>query len=123
MRIPLISTAADLRPPDPAASPGYDPSMAARPFLGLRTLTVLFMAESLALALFQLPLNLLFDAFASMDQGANLTVQGLLDRGLTPTVDFGYQYGLIPLLAGRAWFALLGRTPRPTRRRCWSSTW
>jgi hypothetical protein len=112
MRIPLISTAPDRPPPDPAAPTGDGPSTTGRPLLGLRTLTVLFMAESLALALLQLPLNLDFEGFASMDQGANLTVQGLLDRGLIPTVDFGYQYGLLPLLAGRAWFALLGRTPQ-----------
>ena len=77
----------------------------------LRTLIAVFMAESLALALLQLPLNLDFSGFALMDQGSNLTVQKLLDRGLIPTVDFGYQYGLLALLIGRSWFALLGRTP------------
>lgn len=46
-----------------------------------------------------------------MDQGANLSVQTLLDRGLVPTVDFGYIYGLLPLLIGRLWFGLLGLTP------------
>ena len=70
------------------------------------------MAESLALALLQLPLSLGFLEFATADQGANLTTQSLLDRGLVPTVDFGYQYGLLPLLIGRSWFALLGRTPQ-----------
>jgi hypothetical protein len=74
-----------------------------------RTLTLLFMAESLALALLQLPQNLSFDGFAILDQGANLKAQQLLDQGLVPTVDFGYVYGLLPLLIGRAWFALLGR--------------
>jgi hypothetical protein len=77
----------------------------------LRTLIAVFMAESLALALLQLPLNLDFGSFALMDQGSNLTAQKLLDRGLIPTVDFGYQYGLLALLIGRSWFALLGRTP------------
>ena len=77
----------------------------------LRTLIALFMAESLALALLQLPLTLDFSSFMLMDQGSNLTVQKLLDRGLIPTVDFGYQYGLLALLIGRTWFALLGRTP------------
>jgi hypothetical protein len=77
----------------------------------LRTLIALFMAESLALALLQLPLTLDFSSFMLMDQGSNLTVQKLLDRGLIPTVDFGYQYGLLALLIGRTWFALLGQTP------------
>jgi hypothetical protein len=30
---------------------------------------------------------------------------------LVPTVDFGYPYGLLPLLSGRLWFGLLGLTP------------
>jgi hypothetical protein len=84
----------------------------ANPPFRLRTLIILFMAESLALALLGVPLNLKFVDFALMDQGANLRVQSLIDRGRIPAVDFGYQYGLIPLLAGRAWFALLGRTPQ-----------
>jgi hypothetical protein len=71
----------------------------------------MFVAESLALAILQLPIDLDFHTFAVMDQGTNLTVQRLLDRGLTPTIDFGYQYGLLTLLIGRSWFALLGRTP------------
>jgi hypothetical protein len=78
---------------------------------GVRTLTVLFLAEVLVLALAQLPLSLAWRDFAFMDQGANLAVQTLLDRGLVPTVDFGYTYGVLPLLIGRAWLALLGRTP------------
>ena len=77
----------------------------------LRTLTILFMAEALLLALAQLPLTLDFNSFVHMDQGANLTVQRLLDRGRVPITDFGYQYGLATLLIGRAWFALFGRTP------------
>ncbi len=78
---------------------------------GGRTLTVLFLAEVLVLALAQLPMNLSWGAFAFMDQGANLSVQTLLNRGLVPTVDFGYPYGLLPLLIGRLWFGLLGLTP------------
>ena len=77
----------------------------------LRTLSILFMAEALLLALVQLPMTLDFNSFMSMDQGANLTVQKLLDRGLIPIVDFGYQYGLLPLLIGRSWFSLFGRSP------------
>ena len=62
--------------------------------------------------LVQLPVGLDFSSFVFMDQGANLTVQRLLDRGRIPTIDFGYHYGLLPLLIGRLWFALLGRTPQ-----------
>ena len=77
----------------------------------LRTLVIVFAAESLLLGVIQLPQSLDFISFAIMDRGTNLTVQRLLDRGLVPTVDFGYQYGLAALLVGRAWFALFGRTP------------
>jgi hypothetical protein len=79
--------------------------------LGYRALTLLFLAEVLVLALARLPLSLSWANFAFMDEGANLAVQTLLDRGLVPTVDFGYGYGLLPLLIGRLWFGLLGRTP------------
>jgi hypothetical protein len=112
MTNPMISSVPDLSPPRPAPTPVDEPRSARGRPLRLRTLTILFMAESLALALFQLPLDLGFDTFAGMDQGSNLTVQNLLDRGLVPTIDYGYPYGLLPVLAGRAWFALLGRTPQ-----------
>lgn len=74
-------------------------------------LTAAFAAGSLALAAFQWPRSMSFEWFAFGDLGANLTVQRLLDRGLVPSVDFGYLYGLLPLLVGRAWFAAFGRTP------------
>jgi hypothetical protein len=76
-----------------------------------RTLIALLLAEVTVLAIAQLPLSLSWDTFAFMDQGANLSVQTLLDRGLVPTVDFGYLYGLLPLLIGRLWFGLFGLTP------------
>ena len=88
-----------------------DLTTAERSRFRLHTLVAVFVAESLALALVQLPVGLDFSSFVFMDQGANLTVQRLLDRGRIPTIDFGYHYGLLPLLIGRLWFALLGRTP------------
>jgi hypothetical protein len=112
MTDPTTSSVPDLSPPRPAPPPVDEPRSAPGPPLRLRTLTILFMAESLALALLQLPLSLGFETFAVLDQGANLTVQNLLDRGLIPTIDFGYPYGMLPVLAGRAWFAILGRTPQ-----------
>ena len=107
----IKSTLLDYLPSRSTVSAGAELSATEHQPFRLRTLTALFIAESVALAVLQLPLNLDFDAFALMDQGANLTVQKLLDRGLIPTIDFGYQYGLLPLLIGRTWFALLGRTP------------
>ena len=112
MSNPTTSVAPDLSHPRPTPTPGDEPTPDAGPTWRLRTLTILFLAETLVLAMLQLPLSLNFIAFATMDEGANLTVQSLLDRGLIPTVDFGYWYGLLPLLFGRAWFALLGRTPQ-----------
>lgn len=56
------------------------------------------------------PANSGFDHFAFCDQGANLTVQALIAKGLHPAVDFAYPYGLIPLLVGKLWFGLFGRT-------------
>jgi hypothetical protein len=94
-----------LQPSQPSQEAGR------RTRFGVRTLTVAFMAEVLVLSVAQLPLSLSWSNFAFMDQGANLSAQLLLDRGLVPTVDFGYSYGLLPLLIGRLWFALLGLTP------------
>lgn len=50
--------------------------------------------------------------FAFNDGGANLTVQYLMSRGLVPSVDFGYHYGLLPLLMGKLWFWLFGLSAR-----------
>jgi hypothetical protein len=82
-----------------------------RPVVGKRTLIGLFLAEVVVLAFVQLPLSMSWDTFAFMDQGANLAVQTLIGRGFIPTVDFGYLYGLLPLLVGRLWFGAFGLTP------------
>ena len=50
-------------------------------------------------------------AYAFCDTGANLTLQRLVSDGLRPTVDFGYHYGLLPILIGKCWFAIAGLTP------------
>jgi hypothetical protein len=67
--------------------------------------------EILAIDFFRLPEIMAFDAYAFCDNGANLTVQYLVSHGLRPAVDFGYHYGLLPILIGRVWFAIAGRTP------------
>jgi hypothetical protein len=107
----IESNKVDLSPSCSTVPCDDQPAAADQNRFRLRTLIAVFMAESLALALLQLPLNRDFGSFVLLDQGTNLTVQKLMDRGLVPTVDFGYQYGLLPLLIGRSWFALLGRTP------------
>ncbi len=67
--------------------------------------------EILAIDFCRLPEIMAFDAYAFCDNGANLTVQYLVSHGLRPTIDFGYHYGLLPILVGRIWFAIAGRTP------------
>jgi hypothetical protein len=106
-----IDTRLDRPSPGGVVPPADEPAAVERRRFGLWALTAVFMAESLVLGLLQMPANLEFISFAIMDRGANLTVQKLLDRGLVPTVDFGYQYGLLALVFGRSWFALLGRSP------------
>jgi hypothetical protein len=73
-------------------------------------LGLLFSAEAVILGTFNASRRS-FDFWAFSDSGANLTVQNLLKQGFRPAVDFGYHYGLLPLLVGRLWFALLGSTP------------
>ena len=75
------------------------------------TLLLLFSVETLAINLARLPESMRFDRFAFCDQGANLTLQYLIARGLRPALDFGYHYGLLPALVGRIWFAFFGSTP------------
>lgn len=80
-------------------------------------LTAFFVVEVVALTLIQAP-NELFYRYAFGDSGTNLTIQDLICRGYRPTIDFGYIYGLLPLLVNRAWFAVAGATPRA----CWWAT-
>jgi hypothetical protein len=76
-----------------------------------RGLTAFFLAEVVALTLLQAP-NEMFLRFAFSDSGTNFTIQDLIRRGYRPTIDFGYIYGLLPLLIYRVWFAALGATPQ-----------
>jgi hypothetical protein len=72
---------------------------------------ILLAIEILAIDFLKLPDIMAFDRYAFCDTGANLTLQYLISHGLRPTVDFGYHYGLLPILIGRIWFTLVGRTP------------
>jgi hypothetical protein len=74
-------------------------------------LFLLLAFEVVAYSIGWLPTSLSFDQFAFCDQGANLTVQYLTAHGMTPAVDFGYAYGLIPLAFGKIWFGAVGATP------------
>ncbi len=82
-------------------------SLTARPLL----IFILFAIEILAIDCLRLPETMAFDSYAFCDNGANLTLQYLVSHGLRPTIDFGYHYGLLPVLVGRVWFEIAGRTP------------
>jgi hypothetical protein len=73
-------------------------------------LWTIFAIESLLITLVNIPGDFSFHAMAFGDVGGNLASDYLLSRGYRPTIDFGYQYGLLALLVGRAWFGILGRT-------------
>ncbi len=81
--------------------------LTARPFL----IFILFAIEILAIDFLKLPEIMAFDSYAFCDNGANLTLQYLVSHGLRPTVDFGYNYGLLPILVGRIWFGIAGLSP------------
>jgi hypothetical protein len=70
-----------------------------------------FALELTALLLIQLPAVYNFQTFVLYDPGATLRADALLAQGLSPTIDFGYSYGMLSLLYGRLLFALGGRTP------------
>jgi hypothetical protein len=77
-------------------------------------LTIVLIIEVLAVAAFQSPL-MRFDRFAIFDSGGELAIQNLISRGYRPSVDFGYLYGLLPLLVGRIWYGLTGLSPETFR--------
>ena len=77
-----------------------------------RLLYLLFFVEMVGLLIVQWPLLFNFREYAFQDTGSVLAVQSLLSRGLRPEIDFGYNYGLLPLLAGKLAFGMLGNTPR-----------
>jgi hypothetical protein len=79
--------------------------------IGKGILFAILSAEAIALFVVRLAGTLQFNNFAFFDTGSNLTVQYLISRGLRPTIDFVYHYGLLPLLFGRIWFHLFGLTP------------
>jgi hypothetical protein len=70
-----------------------------------------FAFELTALLLIQLPSVYNFQTFVLYDPGSVLRADWLLAQGLSPTIDFGYSYGLLSLIYGRLVFALGGRTP------------
>ena len=67
-------------------------------------------AETLAYALFRLPTDLGFDANAFGDRGDFLSIAYLVGHGSRPAIDFGYHWGLLPIMLAQAWFALFGAT-------------
>ena len=80
----------------------------------LSVLAVLFAFESSCILIFSTP-NHGFFRWAFLDSGADLTIQSMIARGLRPTMDFGYVYGLLPLLINRVWQAVFGATPLACR--------
>jgi hypothetical protein len=65
-------------------------------------------------AVFSLPSELSFHNFAFMDLGGFQHVDRLIGEGLRPGVDFGYTYGLLPLLIQHGVFAIFGTSHWPT---------
>ena len=76
----------------------------------VRGSAVLFGVETLAYAMFRLPTDLGFDANAFGDRGDFLSISYLVAHGSRPAIDFGYHWGLVPIMLARFWFALFGAT-------------
>ena len=76
-----------------------------------RLLFAVLAVEAVAIFVYRLPQTLTFNDFAFFDTGSNLTAQYLISHGYRPALDFGYPYGLLPLLFGRVWFGVFGLTP------------
>jgi len=88
-------------------------SQAASPTTGTGAvrLWLLLNLELLIIAALRLPHDLGFNAFAFGDRGSWLTLHYLVTHGGRPALDFGYQYGLLPIWLSEIWFGLFGATP------------
>ena len=73
-------------------------------------LTIVLILDVSAVAIFHSPL-LRFNRFAIFDSGGALAIQDLIRREFRPGIDFGYLYGLLPLLLGRIWYGLDSLSP------------
>ena len=91
-----------------------EPGSVGRASWRVGALTALFGAEILAIAALSAPLEW-FPRFAFADSGADLVIRDLIARGFRPTIDFGYIYGLLPLLINRVWYTLASPTPAAFR--------
>lgn len=76
-------------------------------FIGLCTMVALRVV-------FLLPLELDFRNFAFRDLGSFQHVDRLLELGLRPGVDFGFTYGLLPVLLQHIYFGVFGAGYWPT---------
>jgi hypothetical protein len=74
-------------------------------------LWAVYALEVLAIATLRIPHDFGLFMFAFGDRGSWLVVQYLTAHGYRPTIDFGYPYGLLPIIVGLGWFRLFGLTP------------
>ncbi|HVA80479.1 MAG TPA: hypothetical protein VNF29_06105 [Candidatus Binataceae bacterium] len=74
-------------------------------------LFALFAGELIALSILWLPITLDFSHFAFCDNGAILTTLYLAEHGYRVGIDFGYHYGLLPILVARIWYSLFSAAP------------
>ena len=77
---------------------------------GALYLGLLLGAETVIYALFRLPTDLGFDANAFGDRGDFISISYLVGHGSRPAIDFGYHWGLVPIVVARTWFAIFGAT-------------
>lgn len=75
------------------------------------TLWAIYAVEVSIVALLRVPHDLALFSFAFGDRGSWLVVQYLTAHGYRPTIDFGFPYGLLPVMAGGLWFRIFGLTP------------
>ena len=75
-------------------------------------ISLFFSIVTLLSYVLQYPISSGVNHFMSGDTGAALKADYLIANGSLPTIDFGYNYGLLPLVVGRIWFNLFGRTPQ-----------
>lgn len=108
MRFPTFPTSGIDREGLPSETIGDDPTPRSITHL---LIIACFVSEALVFRILGIPGQLSFSAYGFEDPGADLTSYHLIRHGWVPYDEFGYIYGLIPLIIGDAWYRVFGLGP------------
>jgi hypothetical protein len=107
----LASAPEQVQRTNAASAPTAESVSESSPGPSVLKLWLVFSAELTIFAILRLPLALSLDSYAFADRGTFPTACYLVTHGRRPTVDFGYIYGLLPILLTQGIFHLFSWAP------------